>query len=389
MALPQSLHKIFEEQPAMKFTAESETLATVLADVARFLPKQTHIAAFRGIRLRLEDSTLHISGGDTEAHITTQIEVNGKKNGDITVDRSLSNIMHAALPGSVILSANSKGAVTIGGSSDSEWHLQSIADDQDQLNIPDSQTQASVSISAGELLDRLQRVLTSASRDDSRPLLCGVNLAIDDTGVTMAATDSYRLAVHQDPDGHVDGEGTATIPAPALKALTHLLGRMDEEAEILLEIGERHARFEVGDNTVLTVALTAGKFPAYKSLIPALNSKPVLTLELKDLEATLKRIADPISAHHVRFNVGSEKSHVLAVTEDRDGPRAEEPLHSYTLDGDDVETAFACKYLTEGLNTLQGSDQITYHSLNPEKPVVLTGSDPNFLYLIMPVKYNT
>ena len=49
------------------------------------------------------------------------------------------------------------------------------------------------------LVDTIDRVARAASRDETRPVLTGVLLRLAPEGLTMVATDSYRLAVRQTP----------------------------------------------------------------------------------------------------------------------------------------------------------------------------------------------
>ena len=52
-------------------------------------------------------------------------------------------------------------------------------------------------IEAVSLLDTVQRVSRAASRDESRPVLTGILVRFEGSKLTMAATDSYRMAVKE------------------------------------------------------------------------------------------------------------------------------------------------------------------------------------------------
>ena len=47
------------------------------------------------------------------------------------------------------------------------------------------------------LVEAIDRVARAASRDETRPVLTGVLVRLGPDGLTMVATDSYRLAVRQ------------------------------------------------------------------------------------------------------------------------------------------------------------------------------------------------
>ncbi len=70
------------------------------------------------------------------------------------------------------------------------------AEEFPQLSAPAAD---SVTLSAAEFSEGLRQVVSAASTDDSRPILTGVLLAAEGTGLRLVSTDSYRLAV-RDPN---------------------------------------------------------------------------------------------------------------------------------------------------------------------------------------------
>ena len=60
-------------------------------------------------------------------------------------------------------------------------------------------TGSSVTIPGKEFAQALRQVVPAASGDDSRPILTGVLLAAEGSGVRLVATDSYRLSLRDLP----------------------------------------------------------------------------------------------------------------------------------------------------------------------------------------------
>ena len=48
---------------------------------------------------------------------------------------------------------------------------------------------------AAALAETVERVARAASRDEVRPILTGILVSVEDSTLTMVATDSYRLSV--------------------------------------------------------------------------------------------------------------------------------------------------------------------------------------------------
>ncbi len=74
-------------------------------------------------------------------------------------------------------------------------------------------------IESASLLDTVQRVSRAASRDESRPVLTGILVRFEGSKLTMAATDSYRMAVKETELSAAGPELEAIIPARALDEL--------------------------------------------------------------------------------------------------------------------------------------------------------------------------
>ena len=109
------------------------------------------------------------------------------------------------------------------------------------------------------------------------PIITGVLLAGEASGLRLVATDKYRLAVRDLPGVHVLSEGQQVlVPARALAELQRLLPT-GEGAEVTLRLGDHDATFELGAtgssdkggqaHARLTTRLIPGSFPDYRQLL--------------------------------------------------------------------------------------------------------------------------
>jgi DNA polymerase-3 subunit beta len=108
-------------------------------------------------------------------------------------------------------------------------------------------------------------VTRAASRDERGPILTGVLLEVSREGLTMVATDSYRLSVRELP-ATADQEAKVLIPERALAEVGRVASA-EEKGQAELFIGESQATVRVGTLT-LTSRLIEGEFPNYRQLLP-------------------------------------------------------------------------------------------------------------------------
>ena len=134
-----------------------------------------------------------------------------------------------------------------------------------------------------ELAAAVSQVASSASRDDTLPMLTGIFAEIDGDRITLAATDRYRLAVRQlswAPD-RPDLRATALVPARALAEAARTMTSGGRVAIALRESddagpgpggsGSQAAGMIgfAGAGRQLTMRLLGGEFLKYSSRFPA------------------------------------------------------------------------------------------------------------------------
>ena len=251
------------------------------------------------------------------------------------------------------------------------------AEEFPQLSAPAAD---SVTLSAAEFSEGLRQVVSAASTDDSRPILTGVLLAAEGTGLRLVSTDSYRLAVRDLPGATVLDEGqTVLVPSRALNEVVRALGSADS---LTLVLGEREASFVI-DGIRLTTRLIDGDFPNYRGLIP--QSQPNrLTIGRAPLIDAVRRVKLMArEATPVRLTMRDGSVELVAITQDI-GQAHEELDATYT--GTELTVAFNPEYLLTGLEVTPG-DEISLETVDSLKPALLRSTEnANFLYLLMPVR---
>jgi DNA polymerase-3 subunit beta len=115
----------------------------------------------------------------------------------------------------------------------------------------------------------VSQVSRAASRDEARPILTGVLLEITPEGLTMVATDSYRLSMRE-LTATAAGEAKALVPERALTEAGRAAGA-DGGKEIELFVDASSVAFRIGTLT-LTSRLIEGEFPNYRQLLPELEA---------------------------------------------------------------------------------------------------------------------
>lgn len=363
----------------MKFRCERDPLVDALTTASRAVTSRgSSLPVLSGLRLDLKGDQLLVTGSDLDLTIAVRAAVSGERDGTAIVQaKLLTDIIRNLSSGAVTFEVDDEEAKISSGRS--KFAVRTIAAHEfPQLSEP---AENSVVIDAALLSDALRQVVSAASTDELRPVLTGVLMAAEGTGLRLAATDSYRLAVRDLPGTSVLAEGQQVlVPSMALKEL----GRLLSTAEVVtLRLGERDVTFDV-DDARLTSRLIAGDFPPnYRSLIPTAHPNR-LTVGRESLMEALRRVRLLAKdATPVRLALRSDGVDLLVSSPELGQAREEIDAQH---EGEELTVAFNPEYLMAGLDVMPG-DEVILETVHPQKPALLRSRDtPDFLYLLMPVR---
>ncbi len=366
----------------MKFRCERDILVDALTTASRAVSSRgASLPILNGLRLTLRGDELELTGSDLDLTISTKVVVSGVSDGQMVIPAKLATDIVKALPaGAVEIDAESDTASIGCGRSEFSVHLMPAAEfpHVNQLNGSDDGVR-SIVLQSAQFLDGLKQVTPAASHDESRPVLTGVLLASEGTGLRLAATDSYRLSVRDLPGSSVLDEGQSVlVPSRAFSELT----RIAPADEISLLLGTKDATFDCG-NVRLTTRLIEGDFPNYRGLIPS-HQPNRLTIDRAALIEAVRRVRLMArEATPVRLTMNEDSLELVAISQDVG--QAHERLDAQ-FTGDDLTVAFNPEYLLQGLEVTPG-DEVSLETVDSLKPALLRSTESSeFLYLLMPVR---
>jgi DNA polymerase-3 subunit beta len=231
-------------------------------------------------------------------------------------------------------------------------------------------------ISGEVLLDAIKKTIRAASKDETRLNLTGIHMETSKNSLTLAATDSYRLAVSVIPCVSCDEGIEVLVPSRALDEVSKIL----EDMEVEIVVTEN--RFFVSQgNWVFSTRLIESQFPAYKQLFPD-SCDVELTVNKKDIIDAVDRISTVLKVNTVTLNVGTELVTVSGSSTDFGDAEEEVPAKATG----EISVTFNQQYLLDGLKGINAETiRIEIQEgLNPSVIRPLDGED--FSYLLMPVK---
>ncbi|HSO02167.1 MAG TPA: DNA polymerase III subunit beta [Gaiellaceae bacterium] len=365
----------------MKISVARDELVAKLGIVGRAVSTRGTVQVLSGILLSVEGDVLTLAATDMELSLRTTLDARVEGEGAVVIPGKPLVELARLLPESdvTIEYRPEEGTVQIiSGAYSSRLHVFN-AEDFPRLPTVDAQLH---SIDREALLETVDRVVRSASRDESRPVLTGILVRFEAGKLVMVATDSYRLSVKETELGEAAPELEAIIPARALTELSRLAGGDTIE----LGVHENHVVFGTGtgdgSDAWLTTRRIDGQFPNYKQLLPE-AFEVELTLPTAELADVVRRASVRALRHSPRrLRLAEGELSVSAQTQDV-GETHESMPAAYS--GEEFVIGFNAEFLRDGVESIVGED-VQLKLINPLRPAILEDAGGDFTYLIMPIR---
>ena len=375
----------------MKFRCERDVLSEAIGSAGRAVASRSGaLPILSGLLVRSTDDGLELAGSDLELtiRVTAPAECDGA-GAAVLPARLFGDIVRALEPGAVSVDVGDEEARITSGRSDFKLR---VLPAEDFPRLPEL-AGSGVRMDATALADALRQVIPAASRDDARPILTGVLLVAEGSGLRLVATDSYRLAVRDLPGettlaaalSGAAAEGRhVLVPAKALGELQRLLGGEGAGAQVELSFSDRDACFDTTRARVST-RLIEGQFPNYQQLIPSGYPNRLIVVREAFIEAVkrVRLIGRDRDNAPIRLAMGPGGLELTAVV--HDVGQASEGLDA-KYEGTETTVAFNPDFLLDGLSAIS-SDEVLVETMDTSKPaIVRSAEDGDFLYLLMPVR---
>lgn len=373
----------------MKVSCLQENLAKGLGIVGRAVAVRSTLPITANVLLATEGGRLRLSSTNLEIALSHWIGAKVEEEGSITVPARLLTEFVNSLPSDRIdlelaprakqlKLACARNTASIGG-----------LDADDFPPIPSVQSEASIALDPESLKRAITQVVFAAATDDTRPVLTGVHLTLEDRQVTLAAADGFRLAVHHLALAQPMPERVEVIvPARALAEVNRLLGDEDEPVQMMLNAARSQVLFKL-KNTEMVAQLIQGSFPNYSQLIPQNYASRALVGVTEFLRETkLASIFARDGSGIVRLQVQSGEDILpgkLMISARADEIGDNQGEIDATVEGDAAKIAFNGKYLQDVLGVLD-ADRVALETSSPSSPgVIRPVGSADYVHVVMPM----
>ncbi|WP_112179022.1 MULTISPECIES: DNA polymerase III subunit beta [Paraliobacillus] len=378
----------------MQFIIQRDLLIESIQHVMKAISARVTIPILTGIKIEATTDGIKLTGSDSDISIESFIpkeeegieNVEIGENGSIVVQAKYFPDIIRKLPlKTVEISTDDHFQVTI-KSGGAEFHLNG-QDAVEYPQLPIFKPENSFELKNDLLKNLIKQTVFAVSTVETRPILTGVNMKVEDHFLDFVATDSHRLASRKIPLDQANEKvnfSNVIIPGKSLTELNKILD--DNEETITISVTENQILFQT-KNLYFLSRLLDGNYPETARLIPE-QSKTIVYAKTKELLQAIDRAS--LLAKENRNNVvklqtkGNNEIEISSNTPEVG--QVTEDVKTESIEGEDLKISFSAKYMIDALKTIE-EDRVKIEFTGAMRPFIMRPVDNEFiLQLILPVR---
>ncbi len=380
----------------MKFSCDTSDFLAGVQLVSRAISSQQALPILGNIFIRAQGDQCIVSATDLELSIVTSFPAKIESEGSLTIPaKAILNFAQYNSDPEVLFEVHQGTQLRC-----TSLHTKTVISGEsanDYPTITRLEKKVSLTLPTTPLLTALHLVTFSSAHAGIRPVLSGVYFLASKNGLTLAATDSYRLSEFTMEEVSSDEDFSCIIPAKILNELKMILGAQKgaskgkvpakpedmKDGQVTILLAEQQMEIQCGD-TILISRLIDGKFPNYQQIMPK-ESTSTVVFSVHELLTAAKRLhyfAKEMN-NNLTFTLGKDRTEII--TPQTQGGRDESILQA-ELQGNEAKIALSSSYILDFLGHIE-SDVIEMRMTDSTHPAVFSiPSLPNYVHLIMPLR---
>ena len=353
---------------------------------------RTAIPILTGIKLVAKQHGITLTGSDSDISIESYIPaesdgivyVEDIEEGSIVLQaRYFPDIIRKLPEKTVEIHVDDQLKVTI-RSGNAEYNLNGL-DAEEYPQLPQVNTDDSFDMPIDLLKGMIKQTVFAVSTMETRPILTGVNISLENGELHFTATDSHRLASRKLPiSGTSLSFSNIVVPGKSLNELHKILNDNEETVEV--SVTNNQILFRTKHLNFLS-RLLDGTYPETSRLIPD-QSKTTIKAHTKNLIHTIDRaslLAREESGNIVRL--ATKGGELLEITSNSpEIGQVTEDLNVHAIDGEELKISFNSKYMLDALRAIDAED-VRIEFTGAMRPFIIRPENGEaILQLILPVR---
>jgi DNA polymerase-3 subunit beta len=365
----------------MKIVCDKEELFKGVQIVSRAVPNNTTMSLLECILITAKDNNISMLANDMELGIETYIEGTIIEEGIIALDAKILLEIIRKLPDNIVTIFTDgeykttilceKAKFTIIGKSGEDFSYLPKVDKNDRIAI----TQFA-------LKEAIRQTIFSIS--DADKLMSGELFEINGDIMRLASLDGHRISIRRVilKDNYPDEK--VIVPGKTLIEVSKILS-LDVDEGIIIYFSNKHIIFELEKTTIVSRLIDGDYFRIDQMFSNDYETK---------FKINKKELLNCIERASLLVKEGDKKPIIFNITEGKMDILIRSALGSLNEEieidktGKDIMIGFNPKFLIDVLRSID-EENVNVYMMNPKAPCIIKDEKESYLYLILPINFNT
>lgn len=367
----------------MKLICSKANLLHGVNIVSKAVPTRTTMAILECILIDASTNEIKLTANDMELGIETKIEGEIAERGIIALDAKIFSEIVRKLPDSDVTIETDASFKTIISCEKAKFNIVGKSGD-DFSYIPFIEKKESIVMSQFTLKEIIRQTIFSIADNDNNKLMTGELFEINENQLKVVSLDGHRISIRNIELKNNYNSKKVVVPGKTLQEISKIIpGSADED--VMIYISDNHIIFDFDNTTVVSRLIEGDYFKIDQMLSSDYETK---------VKINKKELLDCIDRSTLLVKEGDKKPIIMSVTDGNMELKINSFIGSMNEDidiekeGKDILIGFNPKFFIDALRVID-EEELSLYMVNPKAPCFIKDDEGKFIYLILPVNFNT
>ena len=367
----------------MKIVCSKSDLLNGVQIVSKAVSNKTTMSILECIMVDTTKGIITLTANNMDLAIETVIEGQIIERGSIALDAKIFLEIVRKLPDSDITILTDNNYLTTITCEKSKFNIIGKSG-HDFSYLPAVEREESIRISQFTLKEVIRQTIFSISDNENNKLMTGELFEIKDNVLRVVSLDGFRVSVRKIELKESYSPKKVVVPGKTLNEISKILNG-NADSIVTIYFNPKHIVFEF-DNTVVVSRLIEGEYYKIDQMLSS-------DYETK-VKINKKELLNCIDRATLLVKEGDKKPIIISINDENMELKINSTLGSMNEEidikkaGKDLMIGFNPKFLIDSLKVID-DEEITLFMVNSKAPCFIKDEAENYIYLILPVNFNT
>jgi DNA polymerase-3 subunit beta len=361
----------------MKVKISKENLLQGIQTVQNVVSSKATLPILSNMLIETRRDFIKLNTTDLDIGISCELPVETIEEGAITIPaKRFSDIVKELPIGDILITVKKNNQIDIEGQ---KCRFKLIGLPKEEFpKFPEFKNKDAVKIGQKDFKEMIRMTQFAVSHEESRYVLNGILIEIEEEIIRMVATDGRRLAKIEKPlTDPTKNEMAVIVP---IKAIQEIYRNLKDDGFVSIIKGMNQVLFDI-EGVLIASRIIEGEFPNYNQVIPKATPQKI-KVSTQELLSAIRRanlLATP-DFQAIKFEVFLDKLVVSKSTPNVGESREEIPIG---YNGKEMVVGFNPQFMIDVLKNIDDED-VYMELLGSDKAGIIRLKE--YLYLVLPMR---